>query len=332
MEAGDLICSEAVLLDMPAGVSKKHILLTCDDLEFLAKHVQSLDGRIELGQISWGRFSDGFPNILIQDVSTLQNAHVSFLASFHTPEVIFEQVSLLYMLATLGLPSLRIFLPYFPTGTMERVDDEGQVATASTLAQLLSGIAPAGPGPIPLYLWDIHALPIRHYFGPTISPRFKTGMSLLKERLKDQDIAIAFPDEGAWKRFHRLFELPDGTPLFPLITCRKIRLNGQRLITVSEGDPRGRDVVIIDDLIHSGETLIECRRALVAAGANRVSVYATHGVMEQEAWKKIIKAGFDRVWITDSCPTAEKVLGIQPFEVLSIASSITQIILEEDMV
>lgn len=318
-----------VLLAMSAYSPRKQILLTCNDLQPLAERICSLDSKIELGRIAWGQFSDGFPNTLIQNVAELQTAHVSVLVSFHTPEVIFEQISLLYTLATLGLPSLRIFLPYFPTGTMERVDDEGQIATASTLAQLLSGIAPAGPGPVPLYLWDIHALPIRHYFGPTISPRFKTGMTLLMERLKGQDVAIAFPDEGAWKRFHRLFEQPDGTPLFPLITCRKIRSEGKRLITIGEGDPNGRAVVIVDDLIHSGETLLECRRALIAAGANKVSVYATHGVMEQGAWKRFTQNDFDHVWITDSCPTAETVSATQPFEILSLVSSITKIILEE---
>lgn len=306
---------------------RKQILLACNDLLPLAERVCRANPQIELGQIVWGQFIDRFPNTLIQRVPELQKAHVSFLTSLHKPEFIFEQVSVLYTLATLGLPSLRIFLPYFPTGTMERVDDEGQVATASTLAQLLSAIAPAGPGPVPLYLWDIHALPIRHYFGQTISPRFKTGMDLLKQRLEGEDVTIAFPDEGAWKRFHRLFERPDGVPIFPFIVCRKTRQDGKRLITIFEGNPFDRRVVIVDDLIHSGETVLECHRVLAAAGAKEVSVYATHGVMEQDAWRKFANAGFEHVWLTDSCPTSEEIFEEAPFEVLSLAPMIAEAIM-----
>lgn len=306
----------------------KHILLASPQMQTLAEEICRRDPRVTLGKISWNRFPDSFPNTFIHDVDEVQNAHVSFLACFDKPDTIFEQVSLIYSLATLAPKSLRILLPYFPTGTMERVDHEGQIATASTLAQMLSAIAPAGPGPVPLYIWDIHALPIRHYFGQNISPRFKTGTKLLKQRIGDEKVAIAFPDEGAWKRYKSMFQDGEGQPLYPFIICRKVRDGDKRIVTVSEGDPRGCHVVIVDDLIHSGGTTIECMHALKAAGASEVSVYATHGVMEQGAWKKFVNAGFSKVWITDSCPsTAAEVHGIEPFEVLSLVTSITNAIL-----
>jgi phosphoribosylpyrophosphate synthetase len=62
---------------------------------------------------------------------------VLFLASFHTPDVVFEQLSALYALARYGARSLRVVVPFFATGTMERVDRVGEVATAATLARLV---------------------------------------------------------------------------------------------------------------------------------------------------------------------------------------------------
>lgn len=49
------------------------------------------------------------------------------LASFHDPAVVFEQLSLIYSLPRYLIRSFRLILPFFPTGTMERIDTEGQV-------------------------------------------------------------------------------------------------------------------------------------------------------------------------------------------------------------
>ena len=53
---------------------------------------------------------------------------VILLASFHDPAVVFEQLSLIYTLPRYLVRSFRLILPFFPTGTMERIDTEGQVS------------------------------------------------------------------------------------------------------------------------------------------------------------------------------------------------------------
>jgi phosphoribosylpyrophosphate synthetase len=60
--------------------------------------------------------------------------------------------------------SLTLVLPYFPTATMERVEEEGQIATAKTLARMLSAIPITNAGPTRLVCFDIHALSERFYF------------------------------------------------------------------------------------------------------------------------------------------------------------------------
>lgn len=309
---------------------KTHILFACPQTQPLAEKICAANEDIELGKISWKRFPDTYPDIFIGGRDGLGKQHVSFLACFDSPFTIFEQISAIYTLAAYRPASLKILLPYFPTGTMERVDHEGQVATAHTLAQMLSAVPPSGPGPVPLYIWDIHALQIRHYFGPNICPMFKTGTKLLKEAIEGKDISIIFPDDGAYKRFKVMFsDAETGKPLFPFVICRKVRSGDSRVVTIGEGEAVGRDVVIVDDLIHSGGTTIECMKALKAVGAKSVSAFVTHGVMENECWKKFVDAGFDKVWITDSCPaTAAAVQGIGQFEVLSLARSITNAILD----
>ncbi|MBU1915949.1 ribose-phosphate pyrophosphokinase-like domain-containing protein [Patescibacteria group bacterium] len=285
------------------------------------------DPLIELGVIKWGRFRDGYPDILIDSLDHMIGADVVFLAAFDKPEVIFEQMSVIYALAEFCPHSFKILLPYFPTGTMERVDTEGQVATAATLAQMLSAVAPAGHGPVPLYIWDIHTLQNRHYFGPNITPRFKTGMHLLQNLIRSlPEVAICFPDYGAWNRFKVMFTRRDPQTYWDFIICRKARDpndKDRRMVVIEEGDPRNKHVIMIDDLIHTGFTLIECGKVMRAAGAASVSLFATHGVMENESWKRFLDAGFEHVWITDSCPmTAQEVAGRDPLEVISLVPSI----------
>lgn len=66
-------------------------------------------------------FNDGFPNVFVRDALDIRNRHVAFLCSFHEPSVIFEQISVIYALPRLFISSFTLVLPFFPTGTLERV-------------------------------------------------------------------------------------------------------------------------------------------------------------------------------------------------------------------
>ncbi|KAI3749274.1 hypothetical protein L2E82_19881 [Cichorium intybus] len=89
-------------------------------------------------------------------------------------------------------------LPLFPTGSFERMEEEGDVATAFTMARILSNIPISRGGPTILE---------RFYFSDNVLPYFETGIPLLKQRLHQlphaDNVVIAFPDDGAWKRFHK---------------------------------------------------------------------------------------------------------------------------------
>lgn len=74
--------------------------------------------------------------------------------------MIFEQLSVIYALPKLFVSSFTLVLPFFPTGTSERMEDEGDVATAFTLARILSNIPASRGGPTSLVTFDIHALQV----------------------------------------------------------------------------------------------------------------------------------------------------------------------------
>merc|ERR1712232_1116543 len=134
--------------------------------------------------------------------------------------------------------NFRIILPWFCTGTMERVEVMGQIATAASLARMLSQV-PLGPaGPATIAIYDIHALQEQFYFGDQVLVELKTAVYLFKDMLEDlkkadpgEEIAIAFPDDGAHKRFKAKFKG------FEMIICNKVRDGDSRKVVVKEGSP-----------------------------------------------------------------------------------------------
>ncbi|KAL4193770.1 hypothetical protein AMTRI_Chr06g178520 [Amborella trichopoda] len=277
---------------------KKEIsLFYCMEAEELARNVAAAHPDcIHLQSINWRSFDDGFPNLFINNAHDIRGRHVAFLASFSSPAVIFEQLSVIFALPRLFVASFTLVLPFFPTGSFERMEEEGDVATAFTMARILSNIPISRGGPTSLVIYDIHALQERFYFGDHVLPCFETGIPLLKQRLGElpdaDNIIVAFPDDGAWKRFYKQLQH------FPMVICTKVRDGDKRIVRIKEGNPAGRHVVIVDDLVQSGGTLFECQ----GEGTEKPFAY---------------------FWITDSCPlTVKAVSGKAPFEVLTLAGSI----------
>ncbi|XP_015082277.1 ribose-phosphate pyrophosphokinase 4-like isoform X2 [Solanum pennellii] len=308
------------------SLTKKQVLLYyCIEMEDVARKIAADSDCIHLHSINWRSFEDGFPNLFINKAHNIRGQHVAFLASFSSPAVIFEQLSVIFALPRLFVASFTLVLPFFPTGSFERMEEEGDVATAFTMARILSNIPISRGGPTSVLVYDIHALQERFYFGDHVLPLFETGIPLLKQRLQQlpesEKIVIAFPDDGAWKRFYN--QLGN----YPAVICTKVREDDKRIVRLKEGDPAGCHVVIVDDLVQSGGTLIECQKVLAAHGAAKVSAYVTHGVFPKRSWEQFLhkddEKAFTYFWITDSCPVTVKAIANKaPFEVISLAGSI----------
>ncbi|MCE5165929.1 ribose phosphate diphosphokinase subunit prs4, partial [Datura stramonium] len=138
---------------------KKQVLLYyCVEMEDVARKIASESDSILLHSINWRSFADGFPNLFINNAHDIRGQHVAFLASFSSPGVIFEQLSVIFALPRLFVASFTLVLPFFPTGTFERMEEEGDVATAFTMARIISNIPISRGGPTSLVIYDIHAL------------------------------------------------------------------------------------------------------------------------------------------------------------------------------
>eukprot|EP01083_Nonionella_stella_P029079 80129_1 len=310
----------------------KSYLFYCPSMKQIAIDIQKQsNGCVILGDISWELFNDGFPNLRVNNAFNIRWAHVAFLADLSDPRNIFEQYAVMCALPRYLAKSVKIFVGYFPTGTMERVSEYGEIATAKTLARLLSSIPTGQHGPVQICICDIHTLQNHFYFSDNILVRLETCTGLIKKEMKQiTNCSVAFPDEGAHKRFHQIFKN------WPQIICTKIRDGNKRIVQLKEGEVQDRNVIIIDDLVQTGGTLAKCGQLLRKKGCKSVSCFVTHSVFPNESWHRFCKDGdsgglFDTFYVTDTIPQVTDLLkNHPPFKVLSIASVYLPVIQDDE--
>ncbi|CAM9564493.1 unnamed protein product [Pylaiella littoralis] len=307
----------------------RYQIVAAEAMEGLGERLEELHpDRFRFHKTSWGKFPDGTDNIEIGGFTphnVISGEHVLFLASFHNNDVTLSQFQVMICLLQYFVESLTVVLPYYPTGTMERVIKEGQVATANTYAQMFSNLPSCGK-PTRLLVYDLHTLQNRFYLHGNAIASLQTSIPLLVEEIKRSDIdCIAFPDDGAAKRFAHMF----ADLGYHTVICGKVRDGETRSITIQDGDPAGKNIIIVDDLVQTGGTLYECGVALKAAGAGSVQAFVAHGVFPKEAWKRFAKGGdrcvFDRFLVTNSIPTTtDKLPRDDVYVVLDLVSRIKE--------
>jgi ribose-phosphate pyrophosphokinase len=303
--------------------SVKYQIIAAEATAPLARRIEDAHpDRFFFHETKWDKFPDGTDNIEIGGFypeNLLSGEHVLFLANFHDNDVTLSQFQVMICLLQSFVKSLTVVLPYSPVGTMERVVREGQVATAATYAHMFSSLPNCGR-PTRLMVYDLHTLQNRFYLHGNAVASLQSAIPLLKRRMKDSKInCIAFPDDGAAKRFATFFEDMD------IIVCGKTRGEGDtRTVVIQDGDADGRHIVIVDDLVQTGGTLYESGRVLKEAGAASVTAFVTHAVFPKESWRRFNVGGdrncFDKFWVTNSIPTVTSDLPVEDgvFEVLDL--------------
>jgi ribose-phosphate pyrophosphokinase len=203
-----------------------------------------------------------------------------------------------------GAYRLRIVIPFFGYSTMERSVRHGEVVTAKTRARVLSSIPMASRG-TQVFLLDLHVDAIAYYFEGGIRPVHVYGKQLVIEaarRLAPHGLVLASTDAGRAKWVESLANDLQCDVAF----VYKKRVSGEQTeITGVSAQVAGKHVIIYDDMIRTGGSLIAAAQAYKDAGAAAIDAIATHGVLPGSSLDKIRASGlFGSVSVTDSHPRA----------------------------
>jgi len=272
-------------------------IISHPDFDYIASQIEVENpDKIQKAKLIFEKFKDWWPNIKIENVEDIiENMEVYYIASMGKIESLFENIALIQAITRYFAKKVHVIIPFFPVGTMERVSEEWEIATAKTLARILSSTPMGQEWITTFHTFDIHDERIRFYTSDDISFKLHNAIDLLKQNIS-KDTIIVFPDEWAKKRFGKNFLD------FEKVYCSKERIWEKREIRIVwDVNLKDRKILIVDDLIQSWSTIIECAKVLKKVWASKISAYATHWVFVDDSIDKMTQV-LDELITTDTIP------------------------------
>lgn len=212
---------------------------------------------------------------------------------------------------TYGARRLSLVVPYFGYSTMERAVKPGEVVVAKNRARLLSTIPHASAGNRVLLL-DLHSEGIPHYFeGLTAFHVYsKPVLTPIIAKAGGGDFVLGSTDSGRAKWVE---SLANDIGVDAAVILKRRTSGTETRVTAVSAAVDGRTVVIYDDMIRTGGSLLGAARAYLDAGAARCLAVTTHGIFPGDALARLRGSGLlDRIICTDSHPRARALAEREP--------------------
>lgn len=275
-----------------------------DDISRLIHRESNLVGTKPVNAVHREYFPDG--EVYLRIVKAVQNRHVVIVGGTRTAEEMIEIASLAWQVVRDGAARLSLVIPYFGYSTMERAVQFGEVVRAKVNATLLSSI-PNPPGGKILFLVDLHAEGIQHYFegNASVVHLYAKGpiLSAVKRLIRgsDQHLVVGSADTGRAK-WVESYANEIGAEI-AIITKRRHDGRTTEILNVGGASVKNKTVLLYDDMIRSGGSIIKAAEAYRKAGARKIIIACTHLVLtknnEEETLQKVLKCA-DALIATDS--------------------------------
>jgi ribose-phosphate pyrophosphokinase len=274
----------------------------------IAKYLKS-----KLVNSSIRNFADG--EIYVEINENIRGNSIFIIQSISSPanNNLMELLLCIDALKRSSAKNITAVIPYFGYARQDRK----VVPRTSISAKLVSNlITKAGADRIVTV--DLHAGQIQGFFDIPVDNLFSTPIFArhIKKKVKTKNIICVAPDVGGTERARSLGKLLN---VGLAIVDKRRPKPGQSQVMNVIGDVKGKNCIIVDDIIDSGGTIVNAAKALKNRGAKDVYVYITHGVLSGDAVKKIKKSMIKNLVITDTINNSEKVKGVKNIELLPIS-------------
>lgn len=282
-------------------INDKSIIFSTQSYTYLKQEILLKNG-FEEGQIERKTFPDGEHYYRI--LSNVEYKEVTLIGGTISDKDTLELYDIACGLVEGGARKLNIVIPFYAYSTMERAVKSGEIITAKTRARLLSAIPQAYFGNRLIFI-DLHAEGIPHYLeGATRAVHLyaKSIITEIARRIAGENFVMASTDAGRAKWVESLANDMHVEAAF----VYKRRLSGSDTkLTGVNADVKGKKVIMYDDMIRTGGSLLQAANAYKEAGAAQIYVLATHGVLPEGSLHKLKTSGLiEKIVVTNTHPSA----------------------------
>ncbi|MDR0899277.1 MAG: ribose-phosphate pyrophosphokinase [Lactobacillaceae bacterium] len=280
----------------------KPVLVALSGNEPLAQKISERLG-IPLAKQNLDRFADGEIRFNLDDSVRGANVYIIQSTSAEGNNSVNDAWMELYIsidaLRRASAHSINIIMPYYGYARQDRKARSREAITSRMVADLLERV-----GADRLVALDLHATQIQGFFDIPVDHLI--GAPILADYLicngyVDDNTVVASPDHGGVKRARELTQFLGLEESFVVLdkrrpTDQKNTVEVMNLI----GNVEGKTVIMVDDIIDTGNTIAQGAKLLKKKGATKVIAAATHALLNGNAVQNLQDSDFDHVVVTDS--------------------------------
>lgn len=282
--------------------------------KYLAKKICEQYGT-KLGDSSIQRFSDGEYQPSFNE--TVRGDVVFIIQStFQPTDNLFELLLMIDAAKRASAYKIVAVIPYMGFARQDRKDKPRVAIGSKLVADLLTAT-----GVSRVMTMDLHADQIQGFFNVPVDHLFASAIFVpYINSLNLDNLIIASPDTGGTKRVSAYAKfLKTG-----MVICYKSREKANEVSEIKViGDVKGKNVVLVDDIIDTAGTITKAADMLINKGAKSVRAVATHPVLSGPAYERIENSKISELIVTDTIPLKQQ---SDKIKVLSVSTLFAEVI------
>ncbi len=272
---------------------------------------------IELSDTTITNFSDG--EIWVKFEENVRGVDLFLIQSTNSPsDNLMELLILLDAAKRASVKRVTAVIPYYGYARQDRKDQPRVSVTAKLIANLLTRA-----GADRIITIDLHSSQIQGFFDIPLDHLYASPVILrVIKKLKLDNLIIASPDVGGVKTARSYAKKLEADLI--LVDKRRPQHNQAEVMNII-GDPKGKNVIIVDDMIDTATTFVKCAEILKDKGANNIIGVTVHPVFSGNAIEKIQNCeAISKLYVTDTIPLRQE---SEKIEVISVADLLAEAII-----
>lgn len=290
-------------MEMKIFTGKSNLSLVKDIGDYLS---------IPVGRATVSQFSDGETQVRLDENVRGMDIFVIQSTSDPADRNLMEMLIMIDALKRASAGRITAVIPYYGYARQDRKDQPRVPITAKLVSDLITAA-----GADRVLTMDLHAGQIQGFFNIPVDNLYGTPVLLdYFKTLGLKDVVVVSPDAGGVERARAYAKrLQAGLGIIDK------RREGPNRATVMNliGDVKGKEVLMVDDMIDTAGTISEGAKAIFKAGAKKIIAGCTHGVLSGPALKRLNEAPIDQVVVTNTIALNGKNQECAKIKVLSVA-------------